>query len=151
MVHRDVKPANIMYDPGSDQVKVTDFGIARITDSSRTRTGMVLGSPSYMSPEQLAGRRIDGRSDLFSLGVTLYQLSCGRLPFVGESMAQLMYKIANEAPPPIRGFNGNIPPCLEAIIARALQKDVSLRYQRGAEMAGDLRACLATLAQGSKT
>ncbi len=151
VVHRDVKPANIMYDPGSDQVKVTDFGIARITDSSRTRTGMVLGSPSYMSPEQLAGRRIDGRSDLFSLGVTLYQLSCGRLPFVGESMAQLMYKIANEAPPPIRGFNGNIPPCLEAIIARALQKDVSLRYQRGAEMAGDLRACLATLAQGSKT
>ncbi|MDD3481498.1 CHASE2 domain-containing serine/threonine-protein kinase [Azovibrio restrictus] len=151
VVHRDVKPANIMYDPGSDLVKVTDFGIARITDSSRTRTGMVLGSPSYMSPEQLAGRRIDGRSDLFSLGVTLYQLSCGRLPFVGESMAQLMYRIANEVPPPARGFNGNIPPCLEAVLEKALQKDVSLRYQRGAEMAGELRACLATLVQGSKT
>jgi CHASE2 domain-containing sensor protein len=96
VVHRDIKPANIMYEPTEDQVKVTDFGIARITDSSRTKTGMVLGTPSYMSPEQLAGKKIDGRSDLFSLGVMLYQMCCGQLPFVGESMAQLMFKIANE-------------------------------------------------------
>ena len=81
VVHRDIKPANIMYEPASDQVKVTDFGIARITDSSRTKTGMVLGTPSYMSPEQLAGKKIDGRSDIFSLGVTLYQMSAGQLPF----------------------------------------------------------------------
>ena len=81
VVHRDIKPANIMYEAASDQVKVTDFGIARITDSSKTKTGMVLGTPSYMSPEQLAGKKIDGRSDLFSLGVTLYQLCCGKLPF----------------------------------------------------------------------
>ena len=81
------------------RVKVTDFGIARITDSSKTKTGMVLGTPSYMSPEQLAGKKIDGRSDLFSLGVTLYQLVCGQLPFQGDSMAQLMFKIANEPPP----------------------------------------------------
>src|SRR6185295_4996724 len=94
VVHRDIKPANIMYEPDSDVVKVTDFGIARITDSSRTKTGMVLGTPSYMSPEQLAGRKIDGRSDLFSLGVTLYQMLAGKLPFEGESMAQLMFAIA---------------------------------------------------------
>jgi serine/threonine protein kinase len=81
VVHRDIKPANIMYEPESMQVKVTDFGIARITDSSKTKTGMVLGTPSYMSPEQLAGKKIDGRSDLFSLGVMLYQMCCGKLPF----------------------------------------------------------------------
>ena len=90
-----------MYEPESDMVKVTDFGIARITDSSRTKTGMVLGTPSYMSPEQLAGKKIDGRSDLFSLAVSLYQLLCGRLPFDGESMAQLMFRIANEPAPDI--------------------------------------------------
>src|SRR5438046_1527444 len=89
VVHRDIKPANMMYHRESDTLKVTDFGIARLTDSSRTKTGMVLGTPSYMSPEQLAGKRIDGRSDLCSLGVPLYQLLCGSLPFEGESMAQL--------------------------------------------------------------
>src|SRR5574343_178412 len=81
VVHRDIKPANLMYEAESDQLKVTDFGIARITDSSRTKTGMVLGTPSYMSPEQLAGKKIDGRSDLFSLGVMLFQMVCGKLPF----------------------------------------------------------------------
>jgi serine/threonine-protein kinase len=141
VVHRDVKPANIMYEPESDAVKVTDFGIARITDSSRTKTGMVLGTPSYMSPEQLAGKKIDGRSDLFSLGATLFQLSCGELPFQGESMAQLMFSIANEPHPPIRGINPQVPDCLAAIIDKALAKDVERRYQNGAEMARDLRDC----------
>src|SRR5690606_27974462 len=96
VVHRDVKPANVMYEPSKRTVKLTDFGIPRITDSSRTKTGMVLGTPSYMSPEQLSGKKIDGRSDLFSLGVMLYQLVTGKLPFQGDSMATLMYKIANE-------------------------------------------------------
>ena len=91
VVHRDVKPANVMYDAASDTVKVADFGIARITDSSKTKTGMVLGTPSYMSPEQLSGKKVGGLSDMLSLGVTLYQLVCGRLPFVGDSMAQLMF------------------------------------------------------------
>jgi serine/threonine-protein kinase len=143
VVHRDIKPANIMYEPASDQVKVTDFGIARITDSSKTRTGMVLGTPSYMSPEQLAGRKIDGRSDLFSLGVTLYQLACGRLPFDGESMAQLMFKIANEPHPDIREVRPDVPECLAVIVDRALVKDPDKRYASGAEMAEDLRRCLA--------
>jgi serine/threonine-protein kinase len=145
VVHRDVKPANIMYEPTTEQVKVTDFGIARITDSSKTKTGMVLGTPSYMSPEQLAGKKIDGRSDLFSLGVTLYQLACGRLPFDGESMAQLMYRIATEPHPDIRDVRPDVPECLAVIIDRALIKDADKRYQTGAEMAGDLRHCLASV------
>ena len=96
--------------PETDTLKVTDFGIARITDSSKTKTGMVLGTPSYMSPEQLAGKKIEGRSDLFSLAVSLYQLLCGKLPFEGESMAQLMFKIANEPPTDILSVNPQVPP-----------------------------------------
>jgi serine/threonine-protein kinase len=142
VVHRDIKPANFMYEPDGDTVKVTDFGIARITDSSKTKTGMVLGTPSYMSPEQLSGKKIDGRSDLFSLGVTLYQMACGTLPFAGDSMAQLMFKIANEPHPDIRGIKPDTPECLVAIIDKALTKDADHRYQTGAEMAADLRTCL---------
>jgi serine/threonine-protein kinase len=104
---------------------------------------MVLGTPSYMSPEQLAGKKIDGRSDLFSLGVTLYQMCCGQLPFAGESMAQLMFKIANEAQPDIRTINPELPEKLVAVINRLLDKELTKRYQRGSDVAADLRACLA--------
>jgi serine/threonine-protein kinase len=141
VVHRDIKPANVMYDAASDTVKVTDFGIARITDSSKTKTGMVLGTPSYMSPEQLAGRKIDGQSDLFSLGVTLYQLCCGSLPFKGESMAQLMFKIANEQPIDPLSLNPTLPDCLVGIINKALAKSKEERYRTGEEMARALREC----------
>ncbi|MBI4696656.1 MAG: CHASE2 domain-containing protein [Gammaproteobacteria bacterium] len=144
VVHRDIKPANIMYEPNKKAVKLTDFGIARITDSSRTKTGMVLGTPSYMSPEQLSGKKVDGRSDLFSLGVMLYQMVTGKLPFVGESMATLMYKIANEPHMDIGQIRPELAkqkPCLSAIIDKALQKDVTLRYQTGADLARDIQAC----------
>jgi serine/threonine-protein kinase len=143
VVHRDIKPANIMYDAQADSVKVTDFGIARITDSSKTKTGMVLGTPSYMSPEQLAGKKIDGQSDLFSLGVTLYQLACGSLPFQGDSMTQLMFKIANEPPADILGINPTLPECLVTIINKALAKEVAARFKSGEEMAQTLRQCAA--------
>jgi serine/threonine-protein kinase len=139
VVHRDIKPANIMYEPESDTAKVTDFGIARITDSSKTKTGMVLGTPSYMSPEQLAGKKIDGRSDLFSLGVTLYQMLCGRLPFEGESMTQLMFAIASNPHPPIRQYNPDLPPWIDAIVDKALAKDFNQRYQTGQEFAEAIR------------
>jgi eukaryotic-like serine/threonine-protein kinase len=142
VVHRDIKPANIMYEPDSDVVKVTDFGIARITDSSKTKTGMVLGTPSYMSPEQLQGKKIDGRSDLFSLAVSLYQLACGKLPFEGDSMAQLMYKIANEHAPDILQFNASLPPAFVAFLDRAISKEADQRYQTGEEFAAALRATL---------
>jgi len=143
VVHRDIKPANIMYDPETDAVKVTDFGIARITDSSRTKTGMVLGTPSFMSPEQLAGHKIEGRSDLFSLGASLYQLACGKLPFVGDSLAQLMYRIANEPHIDILSVKPDLPACLVAIIDRSMAKRIEDRYASGAEMAEALRRCAA--------
>jgi len=145
VVHRDIKPANIMYDPESDTVKVTDFGIARITDSSKTKTGMVLGTPSYMSPEQLAGTKIEGHSDLFSLGVSLYQLVCGKLPFEGDSMAQLMFRIASEPHTDILSITPDVPPCVVAIINKALAKKIADRYQSGGEMAEALRQCAAAL------
>ncbi|MBK6656819.1 MAG: CHASE2 domain-containing protein [Proteobacteria bacterium] len=144
VVHRDIKPANIMYEPDSKQVKLTDFGIARITDSSKTKTGMVLGTPSYMSPEQLSGKKVDGRSDLFSLGVMFYQMITGKLPFQGDSMATLMYKIANEAHIEVTSLRPELAkqrPCVSAIIDRALEKDPTKRYQTGAEMARDIQRC----------
>ncbi|HEX6320433.1 MAG TPA: serine/threonine-protein kinase [Burkholderiales bacterium] len=150
VVHRDIKPANMMYDPQTDTLKVTDFGIARLTDSSKTKTGMVLGTPSYMSPEQLAGKKIEGRSDLFSLGVSLYQMLCGRLPFEGESMAQLMFKIANEPPTEILSVNPDVPPRLRAFLLHALAKNPDERFQTGEEFAGALRATLSTPADAGK-
>ncbi|WP_338848986.1 serine/threonine-protein kinase [Massilia sp. W12] len=143
IVHRDIKPANIMYENNDDVVKVTDFGIARITDSSKTKTGLVLGTPSYMSPEQLYGQKVDGRSDLFSLAVSMYQMLSGHLPFVGDSMGQLMYKIANEPTPDIRTVRSNVPAALVAVIFKGMQKDISQRYQSGEEMARDLKTLLA--------
>jgi serine/threonine-protein kinase len=147
VVHRDIKPANVMYHPETDSVKVTDFGIARLTDSSKTKTGMVLGTPSYMSPEQLAGRRIEGRSDLFSLAVSLYQLLCGQLPFQAESMAQLMFKIANEPPADIRAMNPDVPEPLVKFLARAMAKNPEERFQTGEEFAGALRAALSNVSK----
>ena len=135
VVHRDIKPANIMFDPATQSVKVTDFGIARITDASRTKTGMVLGTPSFMSPEQLAGRRVDGRSDLYSLGVTLFQLLTGRLPLSGDSMAALMYQIANQPAPNVRALRPELPQEVADILDRLLAKSPDARPQTGAELA----------------
>ena len=145
VVHRDIKPANIMYEAESNMVKLTDFGIARITDSSKTKTGMVLGTPSYMSPEQLSGKKVDGRSDLFSLGVMLFQMTSGSLPFKGDSMATLMFKIANEEHPDVLEIKADLPPSVKQVIDKALKKDAEVRYQDGKEMATDLRACIEEL------
>ncbi|HSW20327.1 MAG TPA: serine/threonine-protein kinase, partial [Ramlibacter sp.] len=142
VVHRDIKPANIMYEPQSDTVKVTDFGIARITDASKTRTGMVLGTPSFMSPEQIAGKPVDGRSDLYSLGVMLFQMLTGLLPLRGESLAELMYKISNEEAPDVRTLRPELPEPLARVVAMALAKRADARYQDGERMAADLRECL---------
>jgi serine/threonine-protein kinase len=143
VVHRDIKPANIMYELESDTVKVTDFGIARITDSSKTKTGLVLGTPSFMSPEQLAGKKVDGRSDLYSLGVMLFQMLSGVLPFRGESMAELMFKIANEEAPNIRVIRPELSESLAAIVARSMSKLSDTRYQNGEQFAVDLRSVMA--------
>lgn len=141
VIHRDIKPANIMYNPATGKIKITDFGIAKITDSTRTRTGIFLGTPSYMSPEQLAGKNLDGRTDLFSLGVTLFQLLTGILPFHADSMATLMFKIANEPHQNVLELRANLPPCLKQIVDRALQKDPTERYQTGLQFAQALYDC----------
>jgi tRNA A-37 threonylcarbamoyl transferase component Bud32 len=143
IVHRDIKPANLMM-LKNGTVKVTDFGIARITDQSRTATGSVLGTPSYMSPEQLAGKKVDGRSDIFSLGVCLYELLTGEKPFTGDSVATLIYQITNQPHRPPKELNGAIPDGIAAVINRALEKDPARRYQQAREMAADLRQALAT-------
>ncbi len=112
---------------------------------SQTNPGMVLGTPSYMSPEQLSGVKIDGHSDLFSLGVSLYQLVCGKLPFEGDSMAQLMFRIANEPHPDVLSVRPDVPPCVVAIINKSLAKKIEDRYESGGAMAEAIRQCATTL------
>ncbi|MDH5785976.1 MAG: protein kinase [Chromatiales bacterium] len=141
VVHRDIKPANIVYERNEKVVKVTDFGVACLTDASKTKTGTVLGSPSYMSPEQVAGKKVDGRADIFSLGVTLFQLATGHLPFEAESLGSLMFKITNQAHPKPGNFRKGIPICLTRIINKCLQKEPGKRYQSAGEVATALKRC----------
>ncbi|MFC1869556.1 protein kinase, partial [Thermodesulfobacteriota bacterium] len=145
IVHRDIKPANIMEIEETQEVKVTDFGIARITSSSKTKTGVIMGTPSYMSPEQVAGKRVDGRSDIFSLGVVLFEMLCGEKPFGGEDMTSLMYKIAKEKHPPVRSINPRVPQVVEKIIDKALEKDQEKRYQKAGQMAEHLRKVISKI------
>jgi tRNA A-37 threonylcarbamoyl transferase component Bud32 len=148
VVHRDIKPANIMYDPSGDVLKITDFGIARLTGAGTTRTGIVLGTPSFMSPEQLEGRTVTGHSDLFSLGVSLFQLLTGQLPFTADSMTGLMQQIAEAPHPPLRALRPDLPPCVDAIIDRALAKTPEARFETGAQMAAALEDCRSRLPTG---
>lgn len=145
VVHRDIKPANIMYHPEAGKVTVMDFGVACLTDVTNTKTGTVLGTPSYMSPEQLAGQKVDGRSDIFSLGVTLFQLVTGELPFIGDSMANLMFKITNEKQPDIRIFRSEVPSCVSRTVNKALRKEVDKRFQNGGEYKSALQRCIESM------
>jgi serine/threonine-protein kinase len=135
-----------MYDSVSDGLKITDFGIARLIDVSRTKTGIVLGTPAFMSPEQLEGKNVNGHTDLFALGVSLYQLLTGHLPFRGASMTKLMFVIANEPHDSVTSVRPELPEWLNPIIDRALAKDPAGRFQSGAEMAAALRFGVAQLA-----
>jgi serine/threonine-protein kinase len=142
VIHRDIKPANVMLDRINGGLKLMDFGIARVGDGHRTRTGLVLGTPSFMSPEQLAGLTVDGRSDLFSLGVLLYQLLTGTLPHQSDSMARLMQLIATTPAPDIRVHRPELPESLALVLALAQEKRPELRYPCGEQMARDLEAVL---------
>jgi eukaryotic-like serine/threonine-protein kinase len=148
VVHRDIKPANLMYDPATDILKITDFGIARLSGAGSTRTGIVLGTPSFMSPEQLEGRTVTGHSDLFSLGVSLFQLLTGQLPFTADSMTGLMQQIAEAPHPPLRAFRPDLPACVESVIDRALAKTPDARYDSGAQMAAALEDCRSRIPSG---
>jgi serine/threonine-protein kinase len=143
IVHRDIKPGNIMFNMKAAQIKVTDFGIARLTDDSRTKTGDVLGSPLYMAPEQLKGKKVNGAADIYSLGVTFYQLLCGYAPFQADSLANLTYQILNTKHKNIRELRAGLPSSATRIINKALQKDPAKRFASGIEMASALRKSMA--------
>ena len=139
VVHRDIKPANIMYDSLSNNLKITDFGIAKLIDANRTRTGIVQGTPAFMSPEQLEGKNVNGHTDLFALGVSLYQLLTGQLPFRGASMTSLMFVIANEPHQSVTSVRSELPKWLDEVLDRALAKDPADRFESAAAMAAALR------------
>ena len=136
VIHRDVKPANIML-TANGMAKIMDFGIAK-AGGSLTSTGQVLGTPNYMAPEQIKGKALDGRSDLFSLGVILYEMLTGEKPFVGQNVTTIIYKIVNENPIPPRELDVSIHPGLSAVVTKALSKDANERYQSGAALTHDL-------------
>src|SRR5437899_1542449 len=137
IVHRDIKPANLMV-LRDGNCKIVDFGIARIGDNSMTRTGQVVGTITYMSPEQINAQVVDGRTDIFSCGVMLYELLTGVVPFDGKDTASTLLKIIHEPPPPLKNFLDNYPPDLEDVIKRALAKDREERYATAEDFAFDL-------------
>src|SRR5499427_4672000 len=134
IIHRDIKPANIILTTDG-KVKITDFGIAKVASSNLTTTGQFLGTPNYMSPEQVSGAPVDGRSDIFSLGVVLYELLTGRKPFQGDNLTAISYKIVHEDFTPPAELSPEVPPEFNPIVARAMAKDPWNRYQRGKDMA----------------
>lgn len=142
IVHRDIKPGNLLYNPEGEQVKVTDFGIARITDESKTRTGDILGSPLYMAPEQLKGHQVSAAADIYSLGVTFYQLLIGALPYSGDSLANLTYAIIHDKHKNVRDVRPELPTSASRIINRALRKEPEKRFADALKMANALRRSL---------
>ncbi|HZZ94695.1 MAG TPA: serine/threonine-protein kinase [Usitatibacter sp.] len=142
VIHRDIKPGNIMVLPDG-RVKIMDFGIARHREPMvKTQTGVLLGSPQYMSPEQIVGKPFDHRADLFALGLVLYEMLTGVKPFAGEDIPDLTFKVANMAATPPSHLAPDLPPVIDMIVARALKKIPGERYQSGADLARDLRAAL---------
>jgi eukaryotic-like serine/threonine-protein kinase len=139
IIHRDIKPGNIIYNPDNGDIKITDFGIAKISDDSRTRTGSVMGSPLYMSPEQLKGQKVTGASDTYSLGVTLYKLVTGETPYQGETLAALTYQILNKRPRSVREFNKDLPNGVVRLINKAIQREPEKRFANAATMAEALK------------
>jgi serine/threonine-protein kinase len=146
VVHRDVKPGNIML-LARGQAKIMDFGIARMrtTADFKTSTGMVLGTPKYMSPEQIGGLPVDNRSDIFSLGIVLYEMLTGVRLFAGDDVTQITHNVQSTEPEPPTRLNPELPAMLDFIVARALKKDAAVRYQDAYELAADLATCLAEL------
>lgn len=145
VVHRDIKPANIML-TSEAVVKIMDFGIAKMATSSKTQTNIVMGTPTYMSPEQIAGKKVDGRSDIFSLAVVMFELLTGRPPFSADNVSALLFAIAHTPHVSVRAIRPDLPPLVKNVLDRALQKDPVLRYRRAGEFAIELRSCLDELA-----
>ena len=133
VVHRDLKPGNIHVQPNG-QIKILDFGLARLGSSDMTQTGMVMGTPNYMSPEQVLGDKIDSRSDVFSIGAVFYEVLSGHKPFESESMHGVLFQVVHKEPQPIREWNGQLPPILVQVVEKCLAKDKDQRFQNGGEL-----------------
>ena len=146
MIHRDIKPANIMM-LQDGRIKVTDFGIAKVVDASRTHSSVVLGTPNYMSPEQVAGKSLDGRSDLFSLGVVYYEMLAGAKPFRGDTVSAILYAVSRQAHTPLSEVRKDVPACCEDLVNKLLVKGVTRRYASAALVAKALGDCAAELSK----
>src|SRR5712691_3427211 len=138
VVHRDIKPANIML-TSDDFVKITDFGTAQILQYGASQQTSAMGTPGYMSPEQIKGKAVDGRTDIFSLGVMLYELTTGQRPFRGQDVASILYRILNEEPAPPQKLNPSLPLGVSSTILKALAKSPHLRYENCRELLEDLK------------
>lgn len=145
LVHRDVKPANVLADWASDVIKLADFGLARGAWAAHTGTGIVPGSPAYMSPEQLSGRVPDAAADLYALGVTLFELLAGRLPHQAQTMGELLRQVAQEPAPALAELRPGLPQALSTLVAQLLQKDPAQRPADGDGVAAELRELAAAI------
>lgn len=141
VIHRDIKPANLMYDPATDTLKIADFGIARLTDTNLTRSGIIMGTPTYMAPEQFLGEEIDGRADIYALGVTMYQLLTGSVPFRAVSIPQLLERVLHQQHKPLSEVRSGLPPMLDEVLNRAMAKNRDDRFPNARSMAEALSEC----------
>jgi eukaryotic-like serine/threonine-protein kinase len=149
VVHRDLKPANILIDQTGQWAKISDFGCARLSDAERSRSGLLIGTLAYMAPEQILGGPVDGRCDLYALGVVVLQLLTGRLPFEAQGMGDLLNQIAASPAPKLNQLRPELPPLLSDIVARALAKQPQQRQADGAQLARELRLAAVGLAPGA--
>jgi serine/threonine-protein kinase len=146
-VHRDLKPANVHL-LSNGQAKIMDFGLARLGGSEMTRVGMVMGTPHYMSPEQVRGERADARSDVFALGCVFYELLTYRKPFDADSMHSVLFKVMQEEPPAVHDLTPGIPPVLAQVVERAMAKDAGQRFQNASEFRSALHRAMQAVAAG---
>lgn len=146
VVHRDIKPSNIVWDPATGAVKITDFGVARLIDTEATSAGLAIGTPAYMAPEQVRGESVDGKSDIYALGATLFQMLTGRLPFVADQMSALLYRVVHEPAPDPRTLRPELPEAVSGILMKAMAKRAEDRHPDARTLARELAAAAESFA-----
>lgn len=149
VVHRDIKPANLVWDEAAGSIKITDFGVARLIDTEATSAGLAIGTPAYMSPEQVRGEAVDGQSDIYALGATLFHLLTGRLPYVAEQMSALLYKVVNDPPPDPRTLRPDLPAPLAQAVVHAMAKKPQERPADARTLARELASIAADMGPAS--